>query len=36
MKKYQIYRPSGIDWIGDIPEQWSIQKIKYLFKEKLY
>ena len=23
-------KPSGIDWIGDIPEHWEIQKLKYL------
>ena len=22
-------KPSGIDWIGDIPESWSIKRIKY-------
>ncbi len=24
-------RPSGIDWIGEIPEHWTIQPIKYPF-----
>ena len=23
-------KPSGIDWIGDIPEHWSLMKLKYL------
>ena len=26
-------KPSGIDWIGDIPEHWEVVKNKYLFKE---
>jgi type I restriction enzyme S subunit len=30
MKTYDKYKPSGIDWIGDIPEHWKLKKIKYL------
>ncbi len=26
-------RDSGIDWIGEIPENWEIYRAKYLFKE---
>lgn len=29
MKKYQSYKPSGNEWIGDIPEHWGISKVKY-------
>ena len=25
-------KPSGIDWIGDIPEHWDIRRGKYLFR----
>lgn len=32
MKKYDAYKPSGIDWIGDIPNEWEIKKIKYNFE----
>lgn len=32
VNKYPIYKPSGTDWIGDIPEHWVISKIKYKFK----
>ena len=28
-------KPSGIDWIGDIPEHWEVKRLKYLIKEKL-
>ncbi|MEI7526289.1 MAG: restriction endonuclease subunit S [Mariniphaga sp.] len=28
MSKYQTYKPSSIEWIGDVPENWSIKKIK--------
>lgn len=29
MKKYDNYKDSGIEWIGEIPEHWEIGKIKY-------
>lgn len=32
MKKYGSYKPSGIDWIGDIPEHWELKKQKYVAK----
>ena len=31
MKKYDNYKNSGIEWIGDVPEHWDITKIKYAF-----
>ncbi len=31
MKKYQSYKSSGVEWIGDIPEKWELKRIKYLF-----
>jgi len=24
MKRYERYKPSGIEWIGEIPEHWKI------------
>ncbi|CAG1020072.1 Type-1 restriction enzyme EcoKI specificity protein [Patescibacteria group bacterium] len=32
-KPYPKYKPSGIDWIGDIPEGWEVYKVKYLTKK---
>lgn len=29
MEKYQSYKPSGVEWIGEIPEGWKISKYKY-------
>ncbi len=29
MKKYDSYKDSGIEWIGDIPEHWDLKKIKH-------
>lgn len=28
---YPKYKPSGIDWLGDIPEDWKVKKLKYVF-----
>lgn len=33
MKRYEAYKHSGVDWIGDIPEGWEVRRIKTLFKE---
>ena len=30
MKRYSAYKPSGIEWIGDIPEKWDVVRIKFL------
>src|SRR5690554_4432745 len=34
MKRYEAYKDSGVDWIGDIPEGWEVVRFKRLFKEK--
>ena len=36
MKRYDKYKPSGIEWIGEIPQHWELKKIEicYLFKSK--
>jgi type I restriction enzyme, S subunit len=33
MMRYEKYKPSGVAWIGEIPEHWELKKIKYLFKD---
>lgn len=30
--KYSLYKPSGINWIGDIPENWNTLKLKHEYK----
>lgn len=30
MERYDSYKDSGVDWIGQIPEQYSITKLKYI------
>ncbi|KQS91924.1 restriction endonuclease subunit S [Chryseobacterium sp. Leaf394] len=32
MQRYEIYKDSGVDWIGEIPEHWKVIKLKYIFK----
>jgi len=27
------FKPSGLDWLGEIPEHWQIRRAKYLFRE---
>lgn len=29
-KGYEKYRPTNIDWINELPESWSIVKLKFL------
>ena len=32
MKHYATYKPTGIAWLPQIPEQWHTQRIKTLFR----
>lgn len=32
MKKYDSYKDSGIEWIGEIPSHWEVKKIKQFTK----
>lgn len=34
MKKYEAYKNSGIEWIGQIPEDWSVVPLKYYLSLK--
>ncbi|EAH7597568.1 restriction endonuclease subunit S [Campylobacter upsaliensis] len=27
----RVYKPSGIEWLGEIPKHWEIRRLKYLF-----
>ena len=29
-KKYPKYKDSGVDWIGEIPEDWEVKRLKFL------
>lgn len=32
MKKYDSYKDSGVEWIGEIPSHWDISKLKFVCK----
>ena len=32
IEKYSSYKDSGVEWLGEIPEHWESQKMKYLGK----
>lgn len=34
MKKYEIYKDSGVEWIGEIPEGWSVVPLKHYLSLK--
>lgn len=34
MKKYDSYKDSGIEWIGEIPSHWTLNKVKHNFSFK--
>ena len=34
MKPYPKYKPSDIQWLGNIPEHWKVKKLKYYFSYK--
>jgi type I restriction enzyme S subunit len=34
MPKYEAYKDSGVEWIGDIPGEWSLRRFKFLITER--
>ena len=35
MRKYQSYKPSMVEWIGEIPEHWKMVSLKHLVSTKI-
>jgi len=33
-QKYTVYKDSGVEWVGEIPEHWELKRFKHIFKEK--
>lgn len=31
--RYPAYKPSGIEWMGDVPEHWGVAKFRHCFQE---
>jgi type I restriction enzyme S subunit len=27
---YPKYKPSGVEWLGDVPEKWNVKRLKYI------
>ena len=32
MRRYPEYKDSGVEWIGEIPRHWEINRLKYVAK----
>ncbi|MEO8239733.1 MAG: restriction endonuclease subunit S [Flavobacterium sp.] len=35
LQTYPNYKPSGVEWLGDIPEHWELRRLKFLLNGKL-
>ena len=33
MRRYESYKDSGVEWLGEVPSQWEVKKMKFLFKD---
>ena len=33
-KSYLSYKPSGVEWLGDMPAHWEVRRLKYLLQER--
>jgi len=31
IRKYDAYKDSGVEWLGEIPEHWDLLANKYIF-----
>ena len=29
-------KPSGVDWLGDVPEHWEVRRLKNLFRTEVH
>ena len=29
-KPYSSYKPSSVEWLGDIPKHWQLQRLKFV------
>ena len=33
--KYEVYKDSGVEWLGEVPEHWSVTRLKHCLSEPL-
>lgn len=31
---YHLLKPSGVEWLGNVPEHWEVKRLKYIIKAK--
>jgi type I restriction enzyme S subunit len=29
-KPYPAYKDSGVEWLGQVPEEWGVKRLKYI------
>ena len=34
LKPYPVYKPSGVEWLGEVPAHWDVRRLKTIFREK--
>lgn len=34
LNPYPAYKDSGVEWLGEVPEHWSVRRLKYLLRER--
>jgi len=34
MNTYSLYKESGVEWMGEIPSGWKVERIKYVFSKR--
>lgn len=35
LPRYESYKDSGVQWLGEIPSHWAVKRLKFLLSEKL-
>lgn len=35
MKKYAAIKPSGVEWLGDVPAHWEVKRLKFIINASL-
>ena len=34
LSPYPDYKPSGTEWLGDVPAHWEVRRLKYVLRER--
>ena len=32
-RPYSAYKPSGVEWLGEVPRHWEVRRARYIFRE---